>query len=499
MSPLRLKVEFDGQEKRRFSLLEPITFEHLKSLLKSARSESGQQVKNIVLKYLDDEGELIAIISDADLREAIILSTEMNQKVLKLLVTTEYTDTPDDKKLLSNQVKNDDLSSLESTVQANNHFNESKESAGESKKDHCDEAAVETTEFNTALQTLVDLFFNENFPIEEIPAFVMVCSTFLEGSEGQLLWENLLFSIKERVPKIASLECFHEPKSEKLINSLEIVTNYLVKNAESGLIYPIPLKYSSLSFLTSEPVLNEFLKIKGLPQRIQTILENLVQCVAKIESLYKSSPQESDSGAESKTIPTHEGITCDGCEMSPIVGSRFKCTVCRDFDLCETCEASNKHARDHEMIKLYVPSRTFSFGINKRGWGRPRCPMNRQSNHHPRGQVEMSSQFERNVNIPDGTVLQGGDLHVKSWKVRNNGKVDWDNSVKLMYVSGDKQVLLDNQLVYDVVNLKSGEVGEINVPMMVPSVPGTYQVVFKLAKNDVFFGHEIWVKFVAVC
>jgi hypothetical protein len=33
----------------------------------------------------------------------------------------------------------------------------------------------------------------------------------------------------------------------------------------------------------------------------------------------------------------HLDITCDGCEAEPIVGSRFKCSVCQDIDLCESC------------------------------------------------------------------------------------------------------------------------------------------------------------------
>ena len=39
---------------------------------------------------------------------------------------------------------------------------------------------------------------------------------------------------------------------------------------------------------------------------------------------------------------------CDGCGSFIEVGSRFKCLLCEDLDLCESCKASNLHSQ-HEM------------------------------------------------------------------------------------------------------------------------------------------------------
>ena len=47
----------------------------------------------------------------------------------------------------------------------------------------------------------------------------------------------------------------------------------------------------------------------------------------------------------------HLCITCDGCDMDPIVGIRYKCLVCTNYDLCSTCRREEMHP-DHQMEKI---------------------------------------------------------------------------------------------------------------------------------------------------
>lgn len=54
--------------------------------------------------------------------------------------------------------------------------------------------------------------------------------------------------------------------------------------------------------------------------------------------------------------PVHHGYICDGCEMEPIIGNRYKCTVCDDFDYCEACEEKFKDQHKHPFLKIYKPS-----------------------------------------------------------------------------------------------------------------------------------------------
>lgn len=60
----------------------------------------------------------------------------------------------------------------------------------------------------------------------------------------------------------------------------------------------------------------------------------------------------------------HESITCDVCGVSPIVGVRYRCTVCPDYDVCGLCVdhapptslsgvAPNGHDRDtHYYLRI---------------------------------------------------------------------------------------------------------------------------------------------------
>jgi len=62
---------------------------------------------------------------------------------------------------------------------------------------------------------------------------------------------------------------------------------------------------------------------------------------------------EARESVEAEFGPVHSNVTCDGCGAEGIVGTRYKCTVCPDYDLCENCEP--EHDRSHPTIKINEP------------------------------------------------------------------------------------------------------------------------------------------------
>jgi hypothetical protein len=70
--------------------------------------------------------------------------------------------------------------------------------------------------------------------------------------------------------------------------------------------------------------------------------------------------KQSESSGISENVPlaeafgviSHDNVECDNCHMNPIIGSRYKCTVRQNYDLCEACE---QKGHDYPTVKIYSP------------------------------------------------------------------------------------------------------------------------------------------------
>ncbi|XP_041799831.1 sequestosome-1 [Chelmon rostratus] len=56
----------------------------------------------------------------------------------------------------------------------------------------------------------------------------------------------------------------------------------------------------------------------------------------------------------------HPNVTCDGCD-GPVVGTRFKCSVCPNYDLCPACQARGTHT-EHALLPIWHPLQWFPRG-----------------------------------------------------------------------------------------------------------------------------------------
>lgn len=55
-----------------------------------------------------------------------------------------------------------------------------------------------------------------------------------------------------------------------------------------------------------------------------------------------------EQGVRRPSTVRHWGIECDGCNQSGIIGIRYKCNDCPDFDYCSTCYESREKMMEHK-------------------------------------------------------------------------------------------------------------------------------------------------------
>ena len=110
--------------------------------------------------------------------------------------------------------------------------------------------------------------------------------------------------------------------------------------------------------------------------------------------------------------------------------------------------------------------------------------------------------FEKDVTIPDNTVVEAGQEFTKTWRLRNDGVCSWNSSYAIVFDHGDAMngpasAPLTSSTV------APGETVDVSVDLIAPEEPGTYQGYWKLRNpTGQTFGlgedrdKDFWVKIV---
>ena len=97
------------------------------------------------------------------------------------------------------------------------------------------------------------------------------------------------------------------------------------------------------------------LLIKSLNERY-TIKENEMEekFVSMSQMLMKTNLEKVDDIKLSVINVKHKGIKCEQCFTEPIIGLRYKCSQCENYNLCSNCEEKNgvTNAHPHDFIKI---------------------------------------------------------------------------------------------------------------------------------------------------
>jgi hypothetical protein len=164
----------------------------------------------------------------------------------------------------------------------------------------------------------------------------------------------------------------------------------------------------------------------------------------------------------------HEKVTCDSCNTNPIVGARYKCTVCPDFDFCEKCEETVPH--EHPFMKIKNSVNYGNRGCGQgfwRGRGRGGCRgfggfgglapwmqnvniqellnSDRAQNFIQNlggvlsnfGKKSLRLKVKKHLSFPKNSGVLPNTQVVKMWKVKNTGTEAWPEHSRLVLIKGN--------------------------------------------------------------
>ena len=106
--------------------------------------------------------------------------------------------------------------------------------------------------------------------------------------------------------------------------------------------------------------------IKDAQRQNQQILDSYVKQFEELEQkraedynqmskLMMNNSQQNEGELNFSTVKTiHHGIKCEKCGNNPIIGYRYKCSVCNNYNLCDKCEEKNAENQEHKhnFIKI---------------------------------------------------------------------------------------------------------------------------------------------------
>lgn len=210
-----------------------------------------------------------------------------------------------------------------------------------------------------AIKTEEDLkqFLKEKF--NELILEIDEESQIYKKKEEEILQAEKIAQLKEQI-KLAKEEHtkkINQIKEEKVkmkTEMLELKSKIIAKKQEQikenqdykEKILNIVKEIKSIQKKKPSPIKEKVQKTNE-PKKTETKIHPLHDYKANLERVKK------EEGNVSK--PVHPNISCDGCGKFPIVGIRYKCAICKNFDFCEDCEEMNVNAHQHPFIKITDP------------------------------------------------------------------------------------------------------------------------------------------------
>ncbi len=94
------------------------------------------------------------------------------------------------------------------------------------------------------------------------------------------------------------------------------------------------------------------LKVELINDSIIKYSQLLSESQINLKNLNKDNNIYDENKVKIHSLEEHPEISCSGCGISPIVGNRYCCVYCQNFNYCEKCEEKNGFNHGHPLYKF---------------------------------------------------------------------------------------------------------------------------------------------------
>lgn len=202
-----------------------------------------------------------------------------------------------------------------------------------------------------------------------------------------------------------------------------------------------------------------------------------------IHSIIKAEIKNYMPKLQQNSVIIHKNINCNNCGAIPIIGSRYKCSVCLNYDFCQICEKTTPHS--HPFIKIPTPELTPKVIIcavddSKKKYFKPK-------NLQPKPPPRLLCRFVRDIQGNNNDIYPPGINFTKTWRLRNDGFTPWPMKCKLVFNNGDFR---GNNIYLPC--LKPGEESDVSVICKSPDKDGRYYSYWRAVDpNENRFGQKL--------
>ena len=168
----------------------------------------------------------------------------------------------------------------------------------------------------------------------------------------------------------------------------------------------------------------------------------------------------SDKNRINKTIcnTVHKKIKCEHCFIEPIVGFRYKCSICQNYNLCEKCEEKNEETQKHSHDFIKIRNEEKNNDNNN-------YDIINSSDKKPKEKEIYSYEIkEKDLNFYYPNNSKNEIIHLT---IQNNCELTWpENETKLICDESDSLIFLKELILPP---LKIGNEETISLELIMPS------------------------------